>query len=240
MPNFKFEVDADGIALITWDMPGRSMNVIDMGVMEELSRPRRQGHRRRRRQGRRHYLGQGGFLRRRRSRHAGAHGRDLCRYGAQQGRGSCRAIRLRREPQAVVDLSCAGKGRQAVGLRAQWHRDGRRLRARARLSSAHRGRQSEDAAWLARDQDRLVSRSRRHPTHRAHSGARRCAAIPAQGRPAQARPRQGDEARGQRRAARRSDQERRRTGSRPAAKRPNRGTRRVSSCRAGRSIPRPA
>ncbi len=37
MPNFKFEVDADGIALITWDMPGRSMNVIDMGVMEELS-----------------------------------------------------------------------------------------------------------------------------------------------------------------------------------------------------------
>ena len=37
MPNFKFEVDADGIALVTWDMPGRSMNVIDMGVMEELS-----------------------------------------------------------------------------------------------------------------------------------------------------------------------------------------------------------
>ena len=27
--NFKLDVDADGIALVTWDMPGRSMNVID-------------------------------------------------------------------------------------------------------------------------------------------------------------------------------------------------------------------
>ena len=30
MANFKFDVDADGIALITWDMPGKSMNVIDI------------------------------------------------------------------------------------------------------------------------------------------------------------------------------------------------------------------
>src|SRR3954449_7846991 len=36
MSNFKFEVDADGIALITWDMPGKTMNVIDVSVMEEL------------------------------------------------------------------------------------------------------------------------------------------------------------------------------------------------------------
>ena len=36
MPNFKFDVDADGIALVTWDMPGRSMNVIDMDVIAEL------------------------------------------------------------------------------------------------------------------------------------------------------------------------------------------------------------
>jgi 3-hydroxyacyl-CoA dehydrogenase/enoyl-CoA hydratase/3-hydroxybutyryl-CoA epimerase len=34
--NFKLDVDADGIALITWDMPGRSMNVIDQQVMAEL------------------------------------------------------------------------------------------------------------------------------------------------------------------------------------------------------------
>jgi 3-hydroxyacyl-CoA dehydrogenase/enoyl-CoA hydratase/3-hydroxybutyryl-CoA epimerase len=36
--NFRFEVDADGIALATWDMPDRSMNVITPEVMEELSR----------------------------------------------------------------------------------------------------------------------------------------------------------------------------------------------------------
>ncbi|MBV9556549.1 MAG: enoyl-CoA hydratase/isomerase family protein, partial [Pseudolabrys sp.] len=37
MANFSFDVDGDGIALITWDMPGRSMNVIDVSVMQELS-----------------------------------------------------------------------------------------------------------------------------------------------------------------------------------------------------------
>ena len=37
MANFTFDVDADGIALITWDMPGRSMNVINAGVTEELA-----------------------------------------------------------------------------------------------------------------------------------------------------------------------------------------------------------
>jgi 3-hydroxyacyl-CoA dehydrogenase/enoyl-CoA hydratase/3-hydroxybutyryl-CoA epimerase len=35
--NFKLETDADGIALITWDSPGRSMNVIDIAVIQELS-----------------------------------------------------------------------------------------------------------------------------------------------------------------------------------------------------------
>jgi len=37
MINFKLDIDADGIALVTWDMPGRSMNVIDASVTEELS-----------------------------------------------------------------------------------------------------------------------------------------------------------------------------------------------------------
>jgi 3-hydroxyacyl-CoA dehydrogenase / enoyl-CoA hydratase / 3-hydroxybutyryl-CoA epimerase len=35
--NFSFDIDADGIALVSWNMPGRSMNVIDAKVMEELS-----------------------------------------------------------------------------------------------------------------------------------------------------------------------------------------------------------
>jgi 3-hydroxyacyl-CoA dehydrogenase/enoyl-CoA hydratase/3-hydroxybutyryl-CoA epimerase len=35
--NFSFDIDADGIALVSWNMPGRSMNVIDAKVMEELT-----------------------------------------------------------------------------------------------------------------------------------------------------------------------------------------------------------
>ena len=37
MSNFKLDIDADGIALVTWDMPNRSMNLIDMGMIDELS-----------------------------------------------------------------------------------------------------------------------------------------------------------------------------------------------------------
>src|SRR6266545_2909876 len=35
--NFKLDIDADGIALVTWEVPGRSMNVIDLKTIEELS-----------------------------------------------------------------------------------------------------------------------------------------------------------------------------------------------------------
>lgn len=34
--NFRFDVDADGIATATWDMPGRSMNVITPELMAEI------------------------------------------------------------------------------------------------------------------------------------------------------------------------------------------------------------
>src|ERR1700710_3316896 len=34
--NFKVETDADGIVLVTWDIPGRSMNVLDTTTIEEL------------------------------------------------------------------------------------------------------------------------------------------------------------------------------------------------------------
>ncbi len=36
--NFKLDIDADGIALITWDSPGRSMNVFTLEVTDELER----------------------------------------------------------------------------------------------------------------------------------------------------------------------------------------------------------
>src|SRR6187399_866622 len=37
MKNFKLATDTDGITLVTWDMPGRSMNVLDADVLQELS-----------------------------------------------------------------------------------------------------------------------------------------------------------------------------------------------------------
>ena len=36
MENFKIDVDADGIALIIFDVPGRSMNTLTSGVMQEI------------------------------------------------------------------------------------------------------------------------------------------------------------------------------------------------------------
>jgi 3-hydroxyacyl-CoA dehydrogenase/enoyl-CoA hydratase/3-hydroxybutyryl-CoA epimerase len=37
MKNFHLAIDADGIALATWNMPGRSMNVIDFAVLDEIA-----------------------------------------------------------------------------------------------------------------------------------------------------------------------------------------------------------
>jgi 3-hydroxyacyl-CoA dehydrogenase / enoyl-CoA hydratase / 3-hydroxybutyryl-CoA epimerase len=37
MENFRYELDADGVALFTFDVPGRSMNTITAGVMRELA-----------------------------------------------------------------------------------------------------------------------------------------------------------------------------------------------------------
>ena len=36
LENFRIETDADGVALISWDMPGRSMNVLNPGVIAEI------------------------------------------------------------------------------------------------------------------------------------------------------------------------------------------------------------
>ncbi len=36
MADFNYSVDADGVATITWDLPGKSMNVLSMEGMREL------------------------------------------------------------------------------------------------------------------------------------------------------------------------------------------------------------
>jgi 3-hydroxyacyl-CoA dehydrogenase/enoyl-CoA hydratase/3-hydroxybutyryl-CoA epimerase len=36
LAHFRFKTDSDGIALLTWDIPGRSMNVITPEVIGEI------------------------------------------------------------------------------------------------------------------------------------------------------------------------------------------------------------
>src|ERR1700722_10422886 len=36
LTNFRFDTDSDGVALVTWDMPGRSMNVLNAEVIAEI------------------------------------------------------------------------------------------------------------------------------------------------------------------------------------------------------------
>ena len=208
MSNFKFDVDADGIALITWDMPGKSMNVIDTSVMEELDAlvDKVAGD----------AAIKGAVVTSGKDTFGG--GADLTMLEKQRddymsvlkskGEEAANHDGVRLLAPSVADLSQARDQREAVGRGAQRHRDGRLLRARARLPSPHRVRQSEDAPRPARDQGRAVPRRGRHAAHRAHDGDRGRAAVPAQGRPDPARPRQDHEAGRQRRAGRRPRQRR--------------------------------
>ena len=194
LQNFTLDIDADGIALVTWNMPGRSMNVIDAKVGRGAFVDRREGHNRRRHQGRRDHLGQGHVLRRRRPQHAGDAESRLCRAEEIAGRGGGECPLVRGCAQPLADLPAHRDLRQAVGGGDHRHRDGRRLRARARLPSSRRRRQRQGAARPAGDQGRTIPRRRRHAARRANAAAGRCAAIPAQRRPHRLQPRQGHEA----------------------------------------------
>ena len=195
--NFKLDVDADGIALVTWDMPG---------TLDERDRPRgdRGAVGRSSRRSRRDAAIKGAVITSGKDTFcAGADltllealTRTFAEHGARRKGEEAAATRaVRGEPQAVAALPAHRDLRQAVGRRDQRHRARRRLRAVPRLPPARRRRQRQDPRRPARGQDRPVPRRRRHAAHRAHDGAGRCAAIPAQGRPAPAQPRQGDEAR---------------------------------------------
>ena len=103
--NFTLDIDADGIALVTWNMPGRIDERHRRGGDRGTVGDRRAGRRRRRRQGRGHHLGQGHVLRRRRSHHAGNAEPQLCRVGQQaQGEEAANA-RLFDESRKLSQLS---------------------------------------------------------------------------------------------------------------------------------------
>ncbi len=168
--NFTLDIDGDGIALVTWNAPGRTMNVIDVKVIEELSAIVEE-------------LATDGAVKGvviTSGKDTFCAGADLTMLEALSrtfadlvgiaGRGSGKREAVRREPQAVAAVPAHRDLRQAVGRRHQRHRGRRRFRADARLPSSHRRRQRTDPARSARDQGRFVSGRRRHAAHRAHAG----------------------------------------------------------------------
>ncbi len=240
--NFTLAVDADGIALVTWDMPGS---------LDE---------RHRRRRDRRNSIaivdkiagdaaikgavitsGKDTLLRRRRP--------DACwrRCRAPSARWRRRKARRRRPSScsrtaaSYRSFTASSKPAASRGSpRSTAPALGGGFELCARLPPPRRRRQRQDARRPARDQGRPFPRRRRHAARPAPAAAGRRAANPAQGRSVAAQSRQGDEACRHRRSRRRSGRRPRRTGSRPAARRSRRGTRRASSCPAARSIPRRA
>ena len=96
LTNFRFETDADGIATATWDMPGRSMNVITPEVMAELDQIIDKVAADEAIKGCVITSGKESLLRRRRPHHAAGPARPLCRAGARR-----RARRSRCRPSST-------------------------------------------------------------------------------------------------------------------------------------------
>ena len=170
--NFTLDIDGDGIALVTWNAPGRTMNVIDVKVIEELSAIVEELATDGAVKGVVITSGKDTFCAGADLDDAGSFEPHLRRSGGVAGRGSGECEAVRREPQAVATVPPHRDLRQAVGRGDQRHRGRRRFRADARLPSSHRRRQRANPARSARDQDRSVPGRRRHAAHRAHAGAR--------------------------------------------------------------------
>ena len=241
MVHFKLDIDADGIALVTWDSPGRSMNVIDLKVMEELGEHHREGRGRRRDQRRGHHLGQGHVLRRRRSHHARNAEPRVHRRRARAGRGDAAIARLYEESRKLSQLyrrlETSGKPWVAA-INGMTLGGGFELC----LACHHRVASDNPKSRVGLPEIKIGLFPGAGGTQRVarmmHAGRR--AAIPAQGRPDQDRAGQGHEAHRCGGARGRSHRRPPRNGSRTAASRRIPGTSRASGCRAGWSIPRPA
>ena len=174
-----YNVDSDGIATITWDMPNRTMNVLNeasitayAGALEEALKDDKV-------KGIIIDLGQGRLHRRRRP-------------GNASGR---RHVRRRQADGPVQPAAEAvpppGDRRQADRGRDQRHGAGRRLRDLPRLPLPHRRGQPARQGRPARGQDRPAAGRRRHAAHPAPDRRDERRAHPARGQGPHRRRRQG-------------------------------------------------
>ena len=198
LTNFRFDTDPDGIALATWDMPGRSMNVITPEVIDELSRIVETVAGDEAIKGCVIASGKESF----------SGGADLTvlqglarplrdargREGSRGGDGGLLRGLALLEPA----LPAARDLRKALRRRDPRRLPRRRLRARPRLPPSRGLRRRDDAGRPAGDQGRPVPGRRRHAARGAPDADRRRPADAPQGRadPPADGPQHGPPARG--------------------------------------------
>ena len=115
--NFKVETDTDGIVLVTWDIPGRSMNVLDETSITELEEIVKQTTADADVKGVVITSAQRSLLRRRRPLDARRHEPRLCEAPKGEGRGRGEPGAVRPEPAHVASVPPHRDFGQAVGCR---------------------------------------------------------------------------------------------------------------------------
>ena len=192
--SFKLDVDGDGIVLVTWDKPGRSMNLIDVPMMAELAAIVEK-------------VASDAAIK-------GAvitSGKDTFSGGADlallEGLGRTFAELAKSQGQEAAVGKLFEESRKLSQLYRRLETSGKPWVAAINGTALGGGfelclachqriaaESDQNSRRIAGGQSRPVSRRRWYATRGAHAAARRCTSISTQGRPASPQPRQGDEA----------------------------------------------